>query len=65
MLNNLFGEFIDCVLGITMEEAMAGGANYFLIAGHTIGFWLFISAVVGFTALTAFSGKFRRKMFRW
>lgn len=46
ILENLFGEFIDCALGIAPEEAVELGAKYTLFGGHTIGFWLFIAGCI-------------------
>lgn len=63
VLENLFGEFIDGALGLSAEEAVAEGATYSLIGGHTIGFWLFIGTIAIGTVAMCFSKKFRSKFF--
>lgn len=60
IIENLFGEFIDLALGIdptTIE------VSYHLIGDHSIGFYLFIGAVVAFCVGCCFSKKLRNKFF--
>lgn len=60
ILENLFGEFIDCALGISPVEAVELGASYKLYGGHTIGVWLFIGVVVTGLIACCVSKKFRK-----
>ena len=61
LIENLFGEFIDCMLGkdpLTNPEI-----QYTLIGGHSIGFWLFIGIICAGMIACIFSKKFRNKFF--
>lgn len=63
VINNLFGEFIDCALGIGPEEAVQLGADYKLYGGHTIGVWIFIGFSLLVCILCITSKKFRDTFF--
>lgn len=63
VLENLFGEFIDGALGLSAEEAVEMGADYVLVGGHTIGFWLFIGTIVIGSIVICCSKKLRSKLF--
>ena len=61
VLENLFGEFIDCMMGI--DPLTEPGIKYILIGGHSIGFWLFIGTVCAGCVACIFSKRFRSKFF--
>lgn len=60
VLENLFGEFIDCMLGIDIETV---DVPYILIGGHSIGFWLLIASAFAFMVACGVSKKFRSRFF--
>lgn len=66
LIENLFGEFIDCIMGI--DPLAEPGIQYtlidgHLIGGHSIGFWLFIGTICAGMIACIFSKKFRSKFF--
>lgn len=61
LIENLFGEFIDCIMGI--DPLAEPGIQYTLIGGHSIGFWLFIGTICAGMITCIFSKKFRSKFF--
>lgn len=61
LIDNLFGEFIDCMMGI--DPLTNPETQYTLIGGHSIGFWLFISIICAGMIACIFSKKFRSKFF--
>lgn len=63
VLENLFGEFIDCALGMGPVEAVEAGATYNLYGGHTLGFWIFIGLVVAGMIACCVSKRIRSKFF--
>lgn len=60
IIENLFGEFIDCALGI---DPTTVDVPYKLFGGHSIGFWIFIAVVISGCVACCFSKKFREKFF--
>ena len=71
LIENLFGEFIDCMMGIDpltnpeTQYILIGGhlIGGHLIGGHSIGFWLFIGIICAGMIACIFSKKFRSKFF--
>lgn len=63
IMENLFGEFVDCILGIDPVEAIELGAQYTLYGGHTIGFWMFVGLVVVGITVCCLSKRLRSKFF--
>lgn len=61
LIENLFGEFIDCIMGI--DPLTEPGIQYTLIGGHSIGFWLFIGTICAGMIACIFSKKLRGKFF--
>ena len=61
LIENLFGEFIDCMMGI--DPLTNPETQYTLIGGHSIGFWLFIGIICAGMIACIFSKKFRSKFF--
>lgn len=61
LVENLFGEFIDCIMGI--DPLAEPGIQYTLIGGHSIDFWLFIGTICAGMIACIFSKKFRSKFF--
>ena len=61
LIENLFGEFIDCMLG--KDPLAEPGIQYTLIGGYSIGFWLFIGTICAGMIACIFSKKFRSKFF--
>ena len=61
LIENLFGEFIDCMMGI--DPLTNPETRYTLIGGHSIGFWLFIGIICAGMIACIFSKKFRSKFF--
>ena len=61
LIENLFGEFIDCMMGI--DPLTNPETQYILIGGHSIGFWLFIGTICAGMIACIFSKKFRSKFF--
>ena len=61
LIENLFGEFIDCMMGI--DPLTNPEIQYILIGGHSIGFWLFIGIICAGMIACIFSKKFRSKFF--
>ena len=61
LIENLFGEFIDCAMGI--DPLTEPEIQYTLIGGHSIGFWLFIGIICAGMIACIFSKKFRSKFF--
>lgn len=61
LIENLFGEFIDCMMGI--DPLTNPETQYTLIGGHSIGFWFFIGIICAGMIACIFSKKFRSKFF--